>query len=266
MATKVASEALSTAAERVAVSKPPFRVGGKKLYLPNHVITFLRPKPGQSSTTATFEVPLTFNKLDLRDYLYHLYNVEVTSIRSLINQKMPTQRTVPGKQSGQWYRPQSSKLMIVDLVKPFVWPERPAEEDMTPWDHKLFVAVEKGHSKDVEQAEAMGSYGPRKMRTDQPPTRERKALRNMASQLLAGKQQWTPGPRGYVENETKDSGRSTAGENEEALATVKRSEKVEAAQAETTQAIEADVKAVSERAKEKAKKPVAENFSHGQKL
>lgn len=33
MATKAASEALSTAAERVAVSKPPFPVGRKELYL-----------------------------------------------------------------------------------------------------------------------------------------------------------------------------------------------------------------------------------------
>lgn len=211
-------------------------------------------------------MPLTFNKLDLRDYLYHLYNVEVTSIRSLINQKMPTQRTAPGKHSGQWYRPQPSKLMIVDLVKPFVWPERPAEKDMTPWDHKLSVAVEKGHSKEVAQAEAMGSYGPQKLRTSQPPTRERKALRQMASQLLAGRQQWTPGPRGYVEDETEDSGRSTAGKDGEALATVKRSEKVETVQAETAQAVEAEVNSVSQRAKGSAKKPVAENFSHGQKI
>ncbi|KAJ4389967.1 mitochondrial 54S ribosomal protein YmL41 [Gnomoniopsis smithogilvyi] len=267
MAARAASEAVSTAAERVAVSKsPPFRRGGKKLYLPNHVVSFLRPKPGQSPTTATFEVPLTFNKFDLRDYLYHLYNVEVTSVRSFINQKMPAQRTIPGKFGGQWYRPRAQKLMIVDLVKPFVWPERPAEEDMTPWDHKLFVAVEEGHSKEVAQAEAMGSWGPQKMRTDQPATRERKELRKMATQLLSGKQQWTPGPRGYVEVETNYSGHTTSGEDGGSSAAVGLSDKVETAQTETAQAVEAKVDAVSKRAEEQAKKPVAENFSHGQKI
>lgn len=163
------------------------------LHRPNHVVTFLRPKPGQSPTIATFEVPLTFNKFDFRDYLYHLYNVEVTSVRSFINQRMPAQKALAQPGSGQWYRPRAQKLMIVDLVKPFTWPERPAESEMQPWDHKLFKSVEDAHKVDVAKAVAVNSWGPQKMRTDEEEPRERRELRKMAEDLLKGKRRWTPG-------------------------------------------------------------------------
>lgn len=170
---------------------------------PNHVVTFLRPKPGQSPTIATFEVPLTFNKFDFRDYLYHLYNVETTSVRSFINQRMPAQKSIAHVAGGQWYRPRAQKLMIVDLVKPFTWPERPEEKDMDPWDHKLFKSVEEGHKSDVDKAVAMGSWGPQKMRTDEKESHDRIELRKMAKELLAGKQRWAPGvqPLGKPEEE-----------------------------------------------------------------
>lgn len=179
---------------------------------------------------------------------------------------MPAQRSIPGKFGGQWYRPRAQKLMIVDLVKPFVWPERPSEEDMTPWDHKLFVAVEKGHSKEVAQAEAKTSWGPQKLRTDEPVTLDRKVLKKMAAQLLSGKQQWSPGPRGYIEVETDETMTATTGGNGGAPAEVSLSENIEAVQAESSHAVEADAEAVSKRAKDKAKEPVAENFMNGQKL
>lgn len=151
--------------------------------------------------------------------------------------------------------------MIVDLVKPFVWPERPSEEDMTPWDHKLFVAVEKGHSKDVAQAEALGSWGPQKLRANAPQPRDRKQLRKMAGELLSGKQQWTPGPRGYVEVETDVTVAATSGED-----AVRASAKVEAAQAETAERGEAEVEAVSKSAEESAREPVADTIKHGKRL
>lgn len=156
--------------------------------------------------------------------------------------------------------------MIVDLVKPFVWPERPSEDLMGPWDHKLFTAVEKGHGKEVAQAEAMGSWGPQKMRTDQAVPRDRKQLKKMAAQLLSGKEQWSPGPRGYVEIETDETMTATSGGDGVASAKVKLSEKIETAQAESSQAVEAEVEALSKRAENKTKEPVAENFMNGQKL
>lgn len=147
-------------------------------------------------------MPLTFNKLDFRDYLYHVYNVEVTSVRSFINQMLPQQRTLPGGTSGQWYRPRSQKLMVVDLKKPFVWPERPSKEDMEAWDHKLFKAVEKGHEKDVRQATVRASSGRPKLRTQEQIDADRLRLKHAAEALLSGKKKWVPGT--WVEAEKKE--------------------------------------------------------------
>lgn len=146
-------------------------------------------------------MPLTFNKLDFRDYLYHVYDVEVTSVRSFINQMLPQQRALPGGIAGQWYRPRSQKLMVVDLKKPFIWPERPSEEDMEPWDHKLFSAVEDGHAKDVKDATVKASSGRPKLRTQQELGPNRVMLRHAAEELLSGKKKWVPGSWVEVEKE-----------------------------------------------------------------
>lgn len=138
-------------------------------------------------------MPLTFTKLDFRDYLYHVYDVEVTSVRSFINQMLPQQRSLPGGIVGKWYRPRSQKLMVVDLKKPFVWPERPSEEDMEPWDHKLFKAVEDGHKEDVREATTRASSGRPKLRTQKKMTTDRVKLRQAAEALLSGKKKWVPG-------------------------------------------------------------------------
>lgn len=151
---------------------------------------------------ATFEVPLTFNKFDLRDYLYHVYNVEITSVRSFINQKRLEQRNMGDKFTGPWYRPRSQKLMIVDLVKPFVWPERPAEKDMTAWDHQLFMTIEDGHEEELSRTSKYSSWGPQRLRMTLPTPRDKKEVRKDAVQYLTGKKKWVPGMRGLAETES----------------------------------------------------------------
>ena len=42
------------------------------------------PVKNQPPTLATFEVPLNFNKLDMRDYLYNLYRLPTLSVRSFV--------------------------------------------------------------------------------------------------------------------------------------------------------------------------------------
>src|SRR5690606_17179737 len=78
---------------------------------PNHVITLLRNKH-LPPTHAQFHVPLTFNKLDLKDYLFHLYNVEVRSVRSWVIAKNRSRRDPTTLNR----RP--DKYMTVELVKP----------------------------------------------------------------------------------------------------------------------------------------------------
>lgn len=156
--------------------------------------------------------------------------------------------------------------MIVDLVKPFVWPERPSEEDMAEWDHQLYVAVEKGHATEVAKAEAQGSWGPQKMRINAPATRDRRQLRVEAAQLLSGRKKWSPGPRGYVEVETDETVEATLEEEDRALEAVTMTAEADAAQVEKAEEIEAEVEAVSKGAKESAKEPVAETVRHGKRL
>lgn len=104
---------------------PNFMVGLKKVYLPNFVVT-LRRNPRLEPYFAVFDVPLNFSKLDLMDYLWHLYGVKSLSIRSQV---------LPGKlrrkwkvkdqpvRVGPWVRTTQRKKMIVQLAKPFRYPK-----------------------------------------------------------------------------------------------------------------------------------------------
>lgn len=110
----------------------PFRVGEKKIYLPDFVIT-LKRNERLEPYHAVFEVPLNFSKLDLRDYLFHLYGIELISIRSVvlpgvlrrkIKKKAGLGATV---RRGPMQRTKARKKMTVQLVKPFRFP-RPLDK------------------------------------------------------------------------------------------------------------------------------------------
>lgn len=147
-------------------------------YRPNHVVAFVRPKPKQPPNLATFAVPLQFNKLDLRDYLYHAYDVEVTSVRSFINQ--PAVRQKFGH-VGKWYRPRSQKMMIAELVKPFVWPSPPAEEDREKFDHSLFKKMEAEREKHFKRQMDPANIP---LRNQVRQSREREGLKAQAEEFL----------------------------------------------------------------------------------
>ena len=103
---------------------PPFPVGKKKVYLPNIIVT-LKRNPKFEPYYAVFEVPLNISKLDLRDYLWHLYDVKVLSVRSLV---LPGQLRRKHKvedrpvRLGPMIRTRARKKMIVQLAKPFQYP------------------------------------------------------------------------------------------------------------------------------------------------
>ncbi|AEO66848.1 uncharacterized protein THITE_2115321 [Thermothielavioides terrestris NRRL 8126] len=156
---------------------------------PNHVIAFIRPKPRQPPNLATFVVPLTFNKLDLRDYLYHVYNVEVTAVRSFINQPQPRQKD---GQRGKWYRPRSQKMMIAELVKPFVWPDPPAEDAREAFDHAMFKRLQKERDDQISRSMNPSNIP---LRTRGPETQERQTLREQAKEFL-DRGEWTNGRTG----------------------------------------------------------------------
>lgn len=111
-------------------------------------------------------------------------------MRSFINQQRAKQRSFGGSTSGKWYRPRSIKMMIADLKKPFVWPDPP--QDLEPWDHKLFMAVEEGQDKRTKEAMQASKYGPRRVRSrgEAGPTRAELAM--AAGALAYGVSKWKP--------------------------------------------------------------------------
>lgn len=120
--------------------------------------------PRASPYHARFLVPLDFSKYDLRDYLYHAYNVRCFNIRSVVKQQ-PVRDT--RDQPRHWFRPESQKFMTVEMEEPFVWPEQP---DLKPWGQATM-------RQEVEEAvEANGAPSPKA---------EREAGRRLREQAMA---------------------------------------------------------------------------------
>ncbi|KAK3400169.1 hypothetical protein B0T20DRAFT_408060 [Sordaria brevicollis] len=172
-----------------ALRNAPFKLGQKQIFLPNHVITFVRPLPKQPPNLATFVVPLEFNKLDLRDYLWNVYNVEVTGVRSFVNQRRHEKRH---GDFGNWRRPKSQKMMIAELVKPFVWPKSLGEEAREGFDYKAFKAQEAARARH-DHIMGLRSAGALPLPSQEPTQRDRQAIKKRQDKLLSGEETWTPG-------------------------------------------------------------------------
>jgi large subunit ribosomal protein L23 len=139
--------------------------------------------PALSPNYAKFHVPLWFSKLDLRDYLYHVYNVRITSVRSYVKQQRVEMERVHGRiMLNRWHRPRAKKYMTVELERPFVWPEEP--EDYSPWNKEQMEA-----SKEMQEkmSEEDGSRKDMLVNEDR-----RKAMREQAKALLEGRVRWKP--------------------------------------------------------------------------
>lgn len=68
----------------------------------------------------------------MREYMKQLYNVDIISIRSFVEQQKVTREFRDGRQGhGPLRRPKSKKRMTIEMKEPFVWPEVP--EDRSPY-------------------------------------------------------------------------------------------------------------------------------------
>jgi len=106
---------------------------------PDFTIALIRT-PFLPPRFASFHVPLSFNKLDMRDYLQRLYGVDVLSVRSYIEQQKITRLRPMGRWGyGKLRRPESKKRMTVEMKQPFVWPDAPA--DMSPYAFTIINLV-----------------------------------------------------------------------------------------------------------------------------
>ncbi|POR31442.1 54S ribosomal protein L23, mitochondrial [Tolypocladium paradoxum] len=175
---------MAEAAKAAARQLPAFKLGQKQVFLPNHVITFLR-KEHLPPNEACFKVPLRFTKFDLRDYLWNLYGVEVRTVRSYVKQQPLTQRN---SHSRSWYRPQPLKIMTVELSKPFQWPELPT--NLEPWSNELWKMREDLMEKRNEEQLHQHKFTI-PMKSKEPLSKERKELASLAKQMLSGQVKWS---------------------------------------------------------------------------
>ncbi|KAK1699931.1 ribosomal protein L23 [Colletotrichum godetiae] len=170
------AEALTQAIARQGPAS--FKLGTKAVFLPNHVVTFVR-KDKSPPKMATFNVPLTFTKFDIRDYLWNLYGVETTAVRSQVKQSAIERRST----GSGYFRPQSTKVMTVQLTKPFVWPTPP--EDLEPWNKKLWAARE-SVSREQYRGDIRKQLGKLANPSKDKESSERKFLRKQAGRILRG--------------------------------------------------------------------------------
>ncbi|RKF76517.1 54S ribosomal protein L23, mitochondrial [Golovinomyces cichoracearum] len=148
------------------------KLGKKKIYLPDFTITLLNT-PLSPPTFASFIVPLKFNKLDLRDYLWNMYNVRCLDVRSyIIQQKIQYDRPGVLRPRREPYRPKAVKRMTIEMEEGFVWPEM---GDLSQWDKETYMASQKEQEEFQEQARPQAR---------QKPTKERDSFAQQARELI----------------------------------------------------------------------------------
>lgn len=145
-------------------------------------ITLLR---GHDPRHAKFQVPLTFSKLDLRDYLWHAYGVETYSCRSYV--KLSPVRPLEGAMPRRWHRKKSKKFMTVELARPFVWPEEP--QDLSEWSADTVEEAAKDQMKLQKLAAPTGDAVVNEER--------RERMKEQAKALLEGQAKWKPPVRNF---------------------------------------------------------------------
>lgn len=119
---KIARRNFDKYQEEVATGEPHFRLGEKKVYLPKARVCLLRPNAKHTPYQAKFLVPRNFNKMDLRDYLWHVYGLRALNVTvQLLHAKFTR-----GPDDHARYRGPQFKKMTIDMEEPFIWPELPS--------------------------------------------------------------------------------------------------------------------------------------------
>ena len=106
-------------------------VTGQKIYLPNIVFKLVRNHTPQGKAynpyEATFRIPPSVTKTDVRSYLWTVYGVRTTYIRTA-NYISPLRRTQMGLRPVGSHR--TYKRAVVGLVDPFYYPQDMADMDV----------------------------------------------------------------------------------------------------------------------------------------
>ncbi|OXG12724.1 hypothetical protein C366_05539 [Cryptococcus neoformans Tu401-1] len=104
----------------------PNTIVGQRIYLPNIQIRLMRnhTPPGEAYDPfiATFRIPPSMTKTDLRSYLAAVYNLQVTFIRT-DNYLAPVGRTRTGEVRRLGGKGKTYKRAVVGLTEPFHYPD-----------------------------------------------------------------------------------------------------------------------------------------------
>lgn len=118
---------------------PHFKVGGKELFFPKARIILLRPNAKHTPYQAKFIVPKSFNKLDLRDYLFNIYGLRALNITTqLLHGKYMRVSPFAGR-----YRGPQIKKMTIEMEEPFIWPSEPSISENDHWNKSFIEKMNK---------------------------------------------------------------------------------------------------------------------------
>lgn len=109
--------------DEIAQGLPHFRVGEKQVFLPKATVALLKPKAKYTPYQASFIVPRNFNKMDLRDYLWHMYGLRALSVTVALS---PATYNRNGDDYAR-FRTSQVKYMTIEMEEPFIWPDIPKE-------------------------------------------------------------------------------------------------------------------------------------------
>jgi ribosomal protein L23 len=145
-----------------------------QVHFPNFEVAMIR-RPKHPPNYATFQVPLWFNKMDMKDYLKSLYDVDVVDVRSFVYQlsKRKQEKDLKRIRKRKLYRPMPLKRMTVQLVDAFEWPKEP--EDFSEYvpisspSPALFPAVTNNACVQMGQRRLLAHHEspPRRLHTEQ---------------------------------------------------------------------------------------------------
>lgn len=127
---RVSDQILAWSRSAIERGDAHFRVGGTKLYFPKARVILLRSNAKHTPYQAKFIVPKSFNKLDLRDYLFHIYGLRAMNVTTQLLHGKYTRANAAAPR----YRSPQIKKMTIDMAEPFVWPEEPKPEENGLWD------------------------------------------------------------------------------------------------------------------------------------
>jgi len=119
----------------------------------------------------------------MREYMKQVYNVDIISVRSYVEQQKVTRERRDGRAGyGPWRRPRSKKKMTIEMTEPFAWPELP--EDQSAWQKDQFYNHYK-YNREIQESNQPSASA-------KPVKEEAKAFEEQAKELVEGKQPWKP--------------------------------------------------------------------------